>query len=315
MNDFLNAVIPLIIGILLDTLLGDPHWLPHPIRLFGRTITLFEKNFNIGNYRKLKGFVTTLILTVTTFGVFFLVVTRLQHIDYAYMIFSGLFVFYGLANRSLITEALKVERTLTNDGLAAGRKQLSYIVGRDTKSLSENQIRTAVLETLAENLNDGVIAPLFYYAIGGVPLMMTYKMVNTLDSMIGYKNSRYKNFGFTAAKLDDILNFIPARITALLMVTITFSKRGFSYIFKYGNKHSSPNAGYPEAALAGILNCRFGGSNIYHNKLVEKPHIGIDNREITNKDIHKACIINSVTTMSFIIFYILILWLNTILRC
>ncbi len=308
MNEFSNAVIPLIIGILLDTLLGDPRWLPHPIRLFGRTITLFEKHLNSGINLKLKGLITTLILTTTTFSIFFLILIKLQHIDYAYMIFSGLFVFYGLANRSLITEALKVKRTLSTSGLTAGRKQLSYIVGRDTEKLSENQIRTAVLETLAENLSDGVIAPLFYYAIGGVPLMMTYKMVNTLDSMIGYKNRRYKNFGFAAAKLDDILNFIPARITALLMVTITLSKRGFKFIFKYGNKHSSPNAGYPEAALAGILNCRFGGPNIYHNKIVEKPYIGTDNREITSKDINKSCVINFVTTISFIIIYILIIY-------
>ena len=227
-----------------------------------------------------------------------------------YVVFTSVFVFYGLANRSLITEVLKVEKQLGQNGLDAARKQLSFIVGRDTNSLSENQVRTAALETLAENLSDGVIAPMFYYLVGGIPLMMAYKMANTLDSMIGYKNSRFEQFGYFAAKTDDMLNFIPARLTAFLMALITFSKRGIMFIFRYGNKHSSPNAGYPEAALAGILDCRFGGPNMYHGKLVDKPYIGNNDRCLTKKDILKGCLVNVLTSSVFLLIGVLLLVLR-----
>jgi len=217
---------------------------------------------------------------------------------------ATLMVFYGLANHSLISEGLNVNRKLNREGLNAGRNQLRFIVGRDTSALSENQIRIAILETISENLSDGVVAPLFYYAFGGVPLMLMYKMVNTLDSMIGYKNERFKKFGMFAARMDDVANFVPARITAFLMVLITFSWRGASFVMKFGNKHSSPNSGYPEAALAGILNCRFGGPNVYHGNLVEKPFIGYNDRIITNHDIKKACFINIV--VSFICIFMMV---------
>jgi adenosylcobinamide-phosphate synthase len=209
-----------------------------------------------------------------------------------FIVLASIGVFYGLANRSLIHEANKVILALEKNGLGAGREQLSYIVGRETRTLNEQQIRTAVLETLAENLSDGVIAPLFFYALGGVPAMMAYKMANTLDSMIGYKSERFRQFGWFAARFDDLLNIIPSRLTALLMVTLSFSPRGLAYVFRYGHRHSSPNAGYPEAALAGILNCRFGGPNVYHGTLVEKPYIGKTPRVITNTDLYKTCILN-----------------------
>jgi adenosylcobinamide-phosphate synthase len=185
-----------------------------------------------------------------------------------------------------------VEKVLSNEGLEAGRKRLSWIVGRDTSQLNTTQIRTAVLETLAENLSDGVVAPLFYYAIGGLPLMFAYKMVNTLDSMIGYKSERYRQFGCFAARTDDVFNFIPARVTALLMLLVTFRWNVLPFVLKYGPKHASPNSGYPESAMAGILKCRFGGPNVYHGVLVEKPFIGTNQREITAKDIRRACAVN-----------------------
>lgn len=300
MIDFYQIAIPLIIGFVLDSLLGDPLWLPHPIRWFGNAITFLERKLNKGKNVKFKGCCAVLVLVSITYFVFYGIVGFSEPFKYLYYPLASIFVFYGLSNRSLITEALKVEKKLSREGVKAGRKQLSYIVGRDTSQLSGNEIRIAVLETLSENLSDGVIAPLFYYAIGGIPLMFAYKMVNTLDSMIGYKSERYKQFGFFAAKLDDVVNFIPARVTAFLMVIITLNFRGLKYIFLFGNKHSSPNAGYPEAALAGILNCRFGGPNIYHGNLVEKPFIGITGRPITRKDLHKACLINYVTATVFL---------------
>jgi len=304
MSEFYQIAIPLIIGFILDSLLGDPLWLPHPIRLFGNVISFFENKLNKGKNITIKGCCIALIIISATYFAFYGILEFSQPFKYIYYPLASVFVFYGLANRSLITESLKVEHKLTNEGLEAGREQLSCIVGRDTSQLSENKIRIAVLETLSENLSDGVIAPLFYYAIGGIPLMLAYKMVNTLDSMIGHRNERYKHFGFCAAKLDDIANFIPSRITAVLMVFITLSRRGFAYVLKFGHKHASPNAGYPEAALAGILDCRFGGSNVYHGKLVEKPFIGTNNKPITQNDIYKACIINYVTSLIFMLIYL-----------
>ena len=285
--------------------MGDPLWLPHPIRWFGKAISSFELRFNSGKNRKLKGAFVTVFLIVTTYLALYYLLEFSKFNKYLYFTLATIFVFYGLANRSLITEALKVEEKLSKEGVEAGRKQVGFIVGRDTSKLSENQIRKAVLETLSENLSDGVIAPLFYYAIGGVPLMFAYKMINTLDSMIGYKNDKFKNFGFFSAKLDDLINFIPARITALLMVIIAFSWRGFVFILKFGNQHSSPNAGYPEAALAGILNCQFGGANRYHGKWIEKPLIGENDRIISKKDIYKTALINYLSAFMFVCFVLL----------
>ncbi|NPA35225.1 MAG: cobalamin biosynthesis protein CobD [Chlorobi bacterium] len=311
MDKQLLIIIPLVTGFVLDTIFGDPHKLPHPIRLFGKMISFFDKNLNKGRHRKIKGALSAIILIAVTFLVFYFIEIQLKASNTGYLVFTSLFVFYGLANRSLISEALKVERKLLKDGTEPARKQLSMIVGRNTENLSEKEIRTAVLETLAENLSDGVIAPLFYYFLGGIPLMMTYKMVNTLDSMAGYKNERYKDFGFFAAKTDDLFNFIPARITALLMVLIALSRRGLMYIFRYGHKHSSPNAGYPEAALAGILNCRLGGPNIYHGKLVEKPYLGKNNREISHQDILKASVINYLTAIIFLTTGVILIYVIT----
>ncbi|VAW14051.1 Adenosylcobinamide-phosphate synthase [hydrothermal vent metagenome] len=299
MNEGLLIVIPLISGFVLDMVLGDPLWLPHPIRLFGNAIFLFEQKLNRNTYIKLKGVFTSVILISATWGFFFLLIQLSRKTELTYYLLASVFVFYGLANRSLIQEAIRVNLALEREGIEAAREKLAFIVGRDTLQLNGQQIRIAILETLAENLSDGVIAPLFFYALGGVPLMMAYKMANTLDSMIGYKNQHYKDFGWFAARLDDTLNFIPARLTALLMILVTFNTRGLAFIFKYGSKHSSPNAGYPEAALAGILNCRFGGANIYHGKIVEKPYIGHSSRLVTTKDIRRAARINFLSCLLF----------------
>ncbi len=305
--EFYLIAVPLVLGFILDSVLGDPLWLPHPIRWFGKAISFFEQRFNSGKNRKIKGTFTTIFLVVITYLAFYYLIEFSKFNKYFYYTLTIIFVFYGLANRSLITEALKVEKKLSREGVEAGRKQVGFIVGRDTSELSENQIRKSVLETLSENLSDGVIAPIFYYAIGGIPLMFVYKMINTLDSMIGYKSDRYKDFGFFAAKLDDLVNFIPARITALLMVIITFSWRGATFILKFGNQHSSPNAGYPEAALAGILNCQFGGANKYHGKWIEKPLIGENDRVVSKKDIYKTALINCLEAFMFVCLVLLLL--------
>jgi adenosylcobinamide-phosphate synthase len=301
------SLLIIIVAYLLDLLLGDPRWLPHPIRLFGNVIAWFEKMLNNGKYKLWKGALLTIGLCLLVFFFFDVVQKLLLHYLPAptgtilYLLFTSIFVFYGLANRSLLLEGKEVFQELKNKGIEAGRKRLSWIVGRDTTHLSENQIRIAVFETLSENLSDGVIAPLFYYAIGGLPAMMVYKMINTLDSMIGYKSERYLLFGKCAARLDDVVNFIPARLTALLMVLVSGSKRGLFFIIKFGNKHASPNSGYPEAALAGILNCRFGGPNTYQGQLVYKPFIGKEDRTIDHEEIYKVFVINHAVTLLSVI--------------
>lgn len=290
----------LLVGFTLDCLLGDPLWLPHPIRLFGNSIAFFTEKLNHGRNRRWKGAAIAFALVAFTYISLEVVFLLLQKYEWVYLALASIGVFYGLANRSLIQESYKVMRSLKTNGLEAGREQLSYVVGRDTRTLNEQQIRTAVLETLAENLSDGVIAPLFFYGLGGVPAMMAYKMANTLDSMIGYKNEKYREFGWFAARFDDVINFIPARITSLLMVLLSLSPRGLAYIFKFGRKHSSPNAGYPEAALSGILNCRFGGPNVYHGALVEKPYIGANPRILTYPDFRITCVLNFSTCLVFV---------------
>ena len=165
-------------------------------------------------------------------------------------------------------------------------------MGRDTTQLTAQEVRTAALETLAENLSDGVIAPLFWYALLGVPGMLAYKMVNTLDSMIGYRNRRYLHFGCVAARLDDVANYVPARLTALLMVAVSGKIGLLSFAWKYGRRHASPNSGYPEAALAGILDCRFGGPHDYFGQEVWKPFIGHNDRLLTTRDMQLAVRIN-----------------------
>lgn len=310
MDQSLLLIIPLIIGYILDGLLGDPEWLPHPIRLFGNAIYKGEKLLNKGKHQFLKGVLLTLALCTATWFFFWLLAQWLLNLHFElFLVFNAIFVYYGLANKTLIKEGSKVFTALKTQGIEAGRQQLSRIVGRDTSALTPQQIRIAVLETMSENLSDGVVAPLFYYAIAGVPGMMTYKMINTLDSMIGYHNDRYELFGKTAARLDDVANFIPARLTALLMALVSWSRRSLQFIFRYGNKHKSPNSGYPEAALAGILDTRFGGPNVYHGKLVEKPYIGKNDRPVMPQEIKLASGINQKVCLVTVLLIAAIIYL------
>lgn len=308
MEQLKYIILPLLVGYFLDLLLGDPRKIPHPIIGFGNTIAFFTKKLNNGKNQLLKGAIMSLTLAMAVFGLFYLLGKLIFTINsIAYIVFTSVFVFYGLANKSLLQEGRAVFHQLNNNGLEAGRKRLSWIVGRDTANLTAKEIRLAVFETLSENLSDGVVAPLFYYAIGGVPAMMCYKMINTMDSMIGYKNEKYIYFGRFAARLDDVSNFIPARITSFLMAFVTMNYRAIKFIFRYGKAHTSPNAGYPESALAGILNCRFGGAHNYGGKIVEKPYIGENDRAISDNEIGKIAYINhavcALTILIIIVFH------------
>ena len=292
---------PLLIGYVLDLLVGDPDNWPHPVRLFGLLIAKGETMLNKSPHRFVKGMVMTVCLCAGVFAFFWLMNGWTRSVPVLAIAVNSIWVWYGLANRNLIAEGQAVFTVLEQQGLDAGRRQLSRIVGRDTTPLSEQQIRIAVLETMSENLSDGVVAPLFFYALGGVPGLMTYKMINTLDSMIGYRSTRYEQFGKFAARLDDVANFIPARLTALLMVLVAGSRRGWRFMRAYGHQHKSPNAGYPEAALAGILNCRFGGPNVYHGVLVSKPFIGETDRTVEPTDIDRASQINHLTCLLMVV--------------
>ena len=301
--------IALLIGWVLDLLFGDPQCLPHPVVWFGKAIAFCEHRFNRGSHRKLKGAVVAIGLIVGVFILTSFLISSISH-----FLISAVLIFYCLAGTTLIREVRQVFLALDRS-LEEGRAQVARIVGRDTSDLSAQEVRTAALETLAENLNDGVIAPLFWLAVLGVPGMVAYKMVNTLDSMIGYKTERYKDFGCWAARIDDVANYIPARLTALLMILpslFTFHFSLFNFVLKYGRKHASPNSGYPEAALAGILNCRFGGPHYYFGELFDKPFIGENDRELTTADMRKAVRVNR---MAEVLAIILVIAVGIITNC
>ena len=298
--------IALLIGWVLDLLFGDPQRLPHPIVWFGKTIAFCEHRLNKGSHRKLKGALVAIGLIAATFAIGTMInwycnTTLLP-------IINAVIVFYCLAGTTLIREVRQVFHAL-DCSLEEGRTQVARIVGRDTSELSAQEVRTAALETLAENLSDGVIAPLFWLAVLGAPGMLAYKMVNTLDSMIGYKTERYRDFGCWAAHIDDVANYIPARLTALLMI-ITQKEPSLlcKFVWRYGRKHASPNSGYPEAALAGILNCRFGGPHYYFGELFDKPYIGENDRGLTTEDMKKAVRVNRTAEVIMVVLTALCLW-------
>ena len=309
-----NLNLPLLVAWLLDRCLGDPAWLPHPVVAFGKMISFSEHIFNKGQGRGLKGAFVAIILVLAVY------LAALYLLRWAAVFSPGLLlslqifaIFFCLAGTTLVREVRMVFEAVDRS-LEEGRAQVARIVGRDTSELSAQEVRTAALETLAENLSDGVIAPLFWYMLLGVPGMLAYKMVNTLDSMIGYRNDRYRAFGCFAARLDDMANYIPARLTAMLMILAaiprtrkntplcldsgddSFQPRGLlallKFVGKYGNQHASPNSGYPEAALAGILDCRFGGPHNYFGEEVWKPFIGNNGRLLTTEDMKIATRIN-----------------------
>ena len=298
------SAVCLLCGWVLDLVFGDPSKLPHPIVWFGKLIAAGEHQLNKGSHRRLKGalLAISLILFIfalarllrTVLGIFALFIydgTTIHQIPLLLYIFDILAVFYCLAGTTLIREVRQVFFALDRS-LEEGRQQVARIVGRDTSHLSAQEVRTAALETLAENLSDGVVAPLFWLLLLGTPGMLAYKMVNTLDSMIGYHTERYLEFGCIAAHIDDVANYIPARLTALLMVLSSGRLKLLGFVRKYGRNHASPNSGYPESALAAILDCRFGGPHYYFGELFDKPYIGSNPRELSTDDMKKAVRIN-----------------------
>lgn len=298
----ITDLLPLMLAWVMDLWLGDPMQLPHPVVGFGKLIAKGERTWNKGKGRQWKGALMAIALVVGTYVVSACLLGLLPGV--LHTLASALLIFYCLAGTTLIREVREVFRAVDRS-LEEGRMQVARIVGRDTSELSAQEVRTAALETLAENLSDGVIAPLFWYALLGVPGMLAYKMVNTLDSMIGYRNERYKDFGCFAARLDDVANYLPARLTALLMVLASGRISLIKFVWKYGDQHASPNSGYPEAALAGILDCRFGGPHNYFGQEVWKPFIGEHERLFTTSDMQVAVRINRLAEVGMVIIVLL----------
>ncbi|WP_224959972.1 adenosylcobinamide-phosphate synthase CbiB [Geomonas subterranea] len=277
-----NAHIAIVIcAVLLDLVLGDPRALPHPVVGIGELISALEGPLRrrIPNLR-----VAGVVLLIVTVGVCYALAASLIYAAYllapaAGFIASLYLAWVSLAARSLHEESAKVVRALRSGDLPAARLALSYIVGRETAELDEPEIIRGAVETVAENTGDGVIAPLFYLVLGGPALAIAYKAVNTLDSMVGYKNERYLEFGWASARFDDLANYLPARLTGLLMVLAApmcglNGGGAWRILRRDGRNHSSPNSGFPEAAAAGALGVRLGGANRYFGKVVEKPTIG-----------------------------------------
>ena len=290
----MTQITAILIGWTADKLLGDPERLPHPVVLFGKLIAAGERRLNHGKHRRMKGAALAVTLIATTFGATAgLILLSGMASPALRTAVEAVMIFYCLAGTTLIREVKGVFAAL-DVSTEQGRKQVARIVGRDTSQLTDNEIRKAALETLAENLSDGVIAPMFWLLLLGVPGMAAYKMINTLDSMIGYRTERYKRFGTAAARIDDAANYIPARLTALLMIAVAGKPELLKFVARNGKRHASPNSGYPEAALAGILNCRFGGGHYYFNEYFDKPFIGDNDRQLTKNDLRKAVTVNTL---------------------
>lgn len=308
-------LLSIVLAYLLDLIFGDPRWLPHPVRGMGKLTEYLEK--------KLRGSISSQILSgavlaITVVGLaylgsFFAIRLAGQINRWAGFAISTVLIFTALSSRSLSKEARSVYQSLKSGSIKDARKKLSLIVGRDTQVLNEDEIIRATVETVAENSVDGIISPLFYAALGGAPLALAYKAINTLDSMIGYKNERYLYFGWFSAKLDDIANYIPARLSILLvpLASLILRKRLLNTlctILRDGKKSPSPNAGIPEAAFAGALGIQLGGVNYYQGKKVSKPILGVEakqrEKEHIIEAIHLMWVISSITFLG----EILILW-------
>lgn len=283
-------------GFVLDLFFGDPHWLPHPIRLIGWLIASLEKWLYKKKNPLKQGIILVLLVLLATGAVSGGILLLFYYIHpVAGCVVESIMTYQILAIKSLKKESMKVYEKLKTGTLLEARKAVSMIVGRDTEVLDETGVTKAAVETVAENTSDGVIAPMLYLAIGGPFLGFLYKAVNTMDSMIGYKNDRYLYFGRAAAKLDDAANYIPSRISAYLMIAACFfagrefdGKRAYRIHKRDRRKHASPNAAQTEAVCAGALGIRLAGDASYFGKIVKKPWIGDAIRPVETEDIRRA---------------------------
>lgn len=319
-----------IAGFVLDLLIGDPHFIPHPVRLIGSLISfcdkrlncdagynISEKKLNLIKYKR--GMLLVFTVIFATFAISVIIIVAAYSINlYAGVIAEAVMTWQILATKCLRVESMRVYDALRTDGVDAGRRAVSMIVGRDTSVLDAAGVTRAAVETIAENTSDGVIAPMLYTAIGGPVLGFVYKAVNTMDSMLGYKNDKYMYFGRFAARLDDVVNFIPARISAYLMIAAAFiggrqfdGKNAYRIFKRDRFNHASPNSAQTESVCAGALRVQLAGDAVYFGKLVKKKYIGDGLREIEYEDIKRAnrlmyitaflCELISVAVMSLVL--------------
>lgn len=308
MKDIIYAL-PLVLGFIIDSVVGDPYTLPHPIRLIGNLISFLEKKVRVKFEGKLKkgGVILALTVLLLSFAVPFFILLVLYRINTALGIAAeSIMCFYLLAAKCLKDESMKVCRAAENGDTEGARKAVSMIVGRDTAVLDEKGIIRAAVETVAENSSDGVTAPMMFIGLGGAPLGFLYKACNTMDSMIGYKNEKYADIGFFAAKLDDILNWIPSRLTAFIMTLAAplcglDGKNSFRIWRRDRRKHASPNSAQTESACAGALHVRLAGDAWYFGELHKKEYIGDDDREIETEDIRRVNRLMYVTSVIFLV--------------
>lgn len=319
-----------IAGFVLDLLIGDPHFIPHPVRLIGSLISFLDKRLNCNtgynsSEKKLnlikykRGMLLAFTVFFATFAMSVIIIVAAYSINlYAGVIAEAVMTWQILATKCLRVESMRVYDALRTDGVDAGRRAVSMIVGRDTSVLDAAGVTRAAVETIAENTSDGVIAPMLYTAIGGPVLGFVYKAVNTMDSMLGYKNDKYMYFGRFAARLDDVVNFIPARISAYLMIAAAFiggrqfdGKNAYRIFKRDRFNHASPNSAQTESVCAGALRVQLAGDAVYFGKLVKKKYIGDGLREIEYEDIKRAnrlmyitaflCELLSVAVMSLVL--------------
>lgn len=308
-------ILSIYIGYIADLIVGDPYSFPHPVRYIGKLIRYVEKKVRkvakTDKGLKIGGFVLWFFTVIPTYLITYLIIKLSSFNTYVYVFVNAFIIYTTLATKCLKDEAVKIYRVLKTGDLEQSRIQLSYIVGRDTEHLSEKEIIRATVETVSENTVDGIIAPMFYAFIGGAPLAMAYKAVNTLDSTVGYKNEKYIHIGFASAKIDDIANYIPARISVLLM-SIGSLVLGYNYknavkiAIRDRKNHKSPNCAFSEGAVAGALGIQLGGTNIYFGQEVYKPTIGEKDREIESDDIVKTNRIMYATSIASMIVFTLI---------
>ena len=313
-------LIAFMLAFFLDQMIGDPHQLPHPIRYIGNLITklqykLYPKEREQAKERRRGTYLVILVVTIVTaiVGVFYLGSYALHPI--IGIVVESILTFYIFATKSLKDESMKVYDRLKTGTLEEARKAVSMIVGRDTTFLDEIGVAKAAIETVAENASDGVIAPMFYAAIGGPILGYFYKAVNTMDSMIGYKNDKYLHFGRVAAKLDDVMNYVPARLSAWLMIIVAYlsgkaysGKRAYFVYKRDRRKHASPNAAQTEAACAGALGIQLAGDAYYFGKLVKKEYLGDSIRAVEYEDIRRINVLMYKMSYLFAAICVIFLW-------
>jgi adenosylcobinamide-phosphate synthase len=306
-------MISIILAIIIDFLIGDPYSFPHPVKLMGKTISVEEKIvrkiFKSEKGLKFSGFFIVLANISLGFSIPFLILYLTRNYKVLNTVINTYFIYTCIATKCLHNEAINISRAL-DKGIEEGRKRLSYIVGRDTNKLSEEEVIKATIETVAENTSDGVIGPLLYIVLLGAPGGIAYKFINTMDSMLGYMDGKYKDIGYFPAKTDDLFNLIPARITGLLMNLFSIGrfdhKNGFRIMKRDHKNHKSPNSGYPESAVAGLLGIQLGGGNYYHGLYVDKPFIGDYLNKINQEHIKNTIEIMYRAEVGFLILYCLL---------